>query len=750
MSVQKKLPLILVVLLISTGCTVSIAHTSPISEIYIDPSNTIELNKLQIGFQASFQSGNLIARSDIAEIYKGIKPKIIRIFDWRPEVEELDPCIYWDESRKSGSFDWRSVDYVIDTIFDMGAEPLICLGTSGPDYPPSSYGRRYLPNGMTLKSNLLPDYEQFASYCREWVRHFKQTNRPVRYYEIWNEAYGYFDWAGKDAGKLSNWMNLWIACEKEMSAENPNLLIGNDHTNMKNILETFIEKDANLGFISYHKYDTGSTSTSDSSLFRAAESQYLEETSTCYGTKRAQQRWYEVTGKLIPIIDSESNMNWDWQPTDPRLQQMSGAIWNALCLRKEILEGVDYHVYFDEYSYIQRSETISGFGMVSWDPEVKKWYPYYLYYWIGNNLAVGDAIVETTSSAENIRTLGWYNHKALNVLIIHKAREIESLKLTGLTGEFKYFKIDETVPYTDPSVQEGTLDVSENIVLNGYTLMLLQQEEYLHEKMFDDGFESGDFGAWSGLTLTSGDDATVTQASSCYGEYGAKFQTYSIASGIKRACVYRNIEESPVVYARGYFCIAEGLPLVDADDRFTLLHFLGSGGNWICSLQVRRVQGEDRFAIHAFTGDMQTTTAVYPTSDTWYCIELFAQIHATEGAFKAYIDGVERLSLTDIDTTMFGNILTIRFGLANSINVQHKVVVYGDKAVFSTSYNGLLYPWDLNKDRAVDLLDFTIVMSCYGATPESPRWNQLADLKVDGIIDVYDVVIVCYHYGEKY
>jgi len=324
------------------------------------------------------------------------------------------------------------------------------------------------------------------------------------------------------------------------------------------------------------------------------------------------------------------------------------------------------------------------------------------------------------------------------------------LKLTGVTGEFKYFKIDETVPYTNPSVQEGTLDVSENIVLNGYTVMLLQQEEYLNEKMFDDSFESGGFSAWSGLTLTSGDDATVARKTSYYGEYGAKFQTYSIASGTKRACVYKGIEESPVVYARGYFCIAEGLPLVDTDDRFTLLQFLGSDEKIICNLQVRRVHGEDRFAILAFTGDMQTTTTVYPTSDTWYCVELFIQIHATEGAIKAYIDGVERLSLTQIDTTMLGNILTIRFGLANSINVQHEVVVYGDNAVFSTSYNGLLRPWDLNKDGVVDLFDFTIVMSCYMSTPESPLWNQLADLNVDGIINIYDAVIVCTHYGEKY
>jgi hypothetical protein len=303
---------------------------------------------------------------------------------------------------------------------------------------------------------------------------------------------------------------------------------------------------------------------------------------------------------------------------------------------------------------------------------------------------------------------------------------------------------DEIIPFSE----------IETVVLPRFIpiAVVLSQEcegEDAPEALFEDSFESGDFAAWSGLTVTSGDDATVVQASSCYGEYEAKFQTHSVASGTKRACAYKNIDESPVVYARGYFCIAEGLPLVDGDDRFTLLQFLGSGENIICNLQVRRVQGEDRFAILAF-GDMESTTAVYPTSDTWYCLELFAEIHATEGAIKAYIDGVERLSLTQIDTTMLGNILTIRFGLANSINVQHEVVVYGDNAAFRTSYNGLLHPWDVNKDGVVDIADATIVSSCYKLTPESPLWNQLADLNVDGIIDIYDLIIVYAHYREEY
>jgi len=218
---------------------------------------------------------------------------------------------------------------------------------------------------------------------------------------------------------------------------------------------------------------------------------------------------------------------------------------------------------------------------------------------------------------------------------------------------------------------------------------------------FKDDFESGDFSAWSGLTLTSGDNATVAVTLPYSGIYSAEFQTGAAVSGIRRACAYKNIGQSPVIYARGYFYIAEGLPLVDSDDRFAFIQFVGLDGNIISNLQVRRVEGEDRFSILASTGAMQTTTEVYPRNNTWYCLELFTRIHATEGAIKAYINGVERLAMTQINTTTDGNVNTIRFGLANSVNIQHRVVVYSDLAAISTSYIGPEEPQKLEGAWAV-------------------------------------------------
>lgn len=282
---------------------------------------------------------------------------------------------------------------------------------------------------------------------------------------------------------------------------------------------------------------------------------------------------------------------------------------------------------------------------------------------------------------------------------------------------------------------------------------VLSQQNQQNEVLFQDGFESGTFSSWSGSTVTSGDSATVTNAISHDGIRCGEFQTESIASGTKRAFVYKNVEECSTIYARGYFYIADGLPLSDENDRFTLIQFLGVDGNIVCNLQVRKAQGADSFSLLTYRGDIQTATATSPRADTWYCLELFAHIDSVNGAFKAYINGIESMSLVNINNTGFGGVLAVRFGLANSINVQQRAKISADSAVISNSYVGLEgpeKPWDLNKDRRVDILDLTTVTVAYGSTPASPEWNPLADLNSNGIVDMRDIITVSSHYGEVY
>jgi hypothetical protein len=213
--------------------------------------------------------------------------------------------------------------------------------------------------------------------------------------------------------------------------------------------------------------------------------------------------------------------------------------------------------------------------------------------------------------------------------------------------------------------------------------------------LFNDGFESGDFDAWNGTQTTTNDNATVISLDPYDGTYHAKYQTNSVASGTKYAYSYITLA-TPIseVYARAYFYIVDGLPLDDNGDRFGLIAF-EVNGQLQCTFRVHRSGGTDRFNIVGLNGTstvQKSTDAVYPTHGQWYCIEFFIKVHNTQGEYRAWINGVEQITITNLDTTYHGKgVNRIRIGLTSTINVQHTVIVYCDAVAASSRPIGQFY-----------------------------------------------------------
>lgn len=57
---------------------------------------------------------------------------------------------------------------------------------------------------------------------------------------------------------------------------------------------------------------------------------------------------------------------------------------------------------------------------------------------------------------------------------------------------------------------------------------------------------------------------------------------------------------------------------------------------------------------------------------------------------------------------------------------------------------------DINRDGVVDLYDAVIVCSIFGYTPQDSNWNPDADLNKNGVIDIYDVVLLTSDYGKTW
>jgi hypothetical protein len=213
-------------------------------------------------------------------------------------------------------------------------------------------------------------------------------------------------------------------------------------------------------------------------MFSKAETEAFGKWPFGYSVTQAQQKYYQARGKLLPIINTESNFNGvSATGTDPRLQQMVAAVWLALVIRMEVLNGVSNNIYYQftsSKSFGQRTQTGGyGFGMIEADSR-KPWYPYYVQQMIGPNLAVGDQIVQVNSSSSSVSALGWMHAGKLNLLLISKATTAVSIGFSGLQGTFSYTKIDNTISWQSPRVQTGSTSSTTVLSLNGYTVMLLR------------------------------------------------------------------------------------------------------------------------------------------------------------------------------------------------------------------------------------------------------------------------------------
>jgi hypothetical protein len=460
------------------GTSISLSGTGSISywpKMFITTSanKIVGSNNLSLGFQLDWDRWKSFVQSPAARsLAENVGFKLVRVFDFRPTVPRLMPCTYWNESGRAGTWDWTNVDSLVQAIFQVGAEPFFCLGWARANI------QAYIPTGMAVDpSTLLPYPDSYASYCVEWVKHFQRQEMPVRYYEVMNEPWAYFGWV--DYAKLANFKAVFNAAAAAMRAEDSNVLVGFDGTNRKYVLDYWLTNGgANLGFISFHKYDTWEIGQySDAEMLSKAQTYQLDTSPSFYGIKDVKQVYYNARGKWIPVLNSESNFNSAYATgTDPKIQQIVGAVWESLVLRKGILDGLSYNIYFEfasSKSWQVAHGTGWGFGMTNQDNN-QPWLPYYVHEMIGKNLAIGDNIIDVTSSSTDIRSLAWTHGSNLNILLICLASEPRTIVLQGIQGEITVYRIDNATSPDSPAIQSSTIGVNESFTTYGYTVALVQ------------------------------------------------------------------------------------------------------------------------------------------------------------------------------------------------------------------------------------------------------------------------------------
>jgi hypothetical protein len=201
---------------------------------------------------------------------------------------------------------------------------------------------------------------------------------------------------------------------------------------------------------------------------------------------------------------------------------------------------------------------------------------------------------------------------------------------------------------------------------------------------FEDGFESGNFSAWSGIGSSSGETSAVVNALAHHGVYSAKF-TSDGSSTYEYTYCYRAISASSELYARGYFYVSQS-GIVDSGDRFYFIQFR-TGTGYVAWAGWRRTSSGVKWElmIRHGTGYVSAFSASIPSLSQWYSVELHWKKDATNGMAELWINGTLACSMIGKDTTAYGDATTVRFGLPE-IQQCSPTTLYCDCCKIATTY----------------------------------------------------------------
>jgi hypothetical protein len=172
----------------------------------------------------------------------------------------------------------------------------------------------------------------------------------------------------------------------------------------------------------------------------------------------------------------------------------------------------------------------------------------------------------------------------------------------------------------------------------------------------------GDFSAWTGVTTTAGETATVTtDAPVMFGSNSAKFYHDGVALGAN-AYVYKTFDSGyAVIYARMYMQRDAAI-----ENQYVIGLYNQANNAYVAQLLLRA--GSWRlWYLSTGTTYAYADYASAPAADTTYMVEIYAKISSTEGQVIVYVDGTARITTAaTLDNDNYSNVQTLRVGLEHS------------------------------------------------------------------------------------
>lgn len=276
--------------------------------------------------------------------------------------------------------------------------------------------------------------------------------------------------------------------------------------------------------------------------------------------------------------------------------------------------------------------------------------------WVATGIGTGWKEIDITSVVQEIfERQGWMSGNALVILLIAKVAASKRLQF------YAY--------------EQGDGTDAPKLEITGTTF-------------FESGFETetDDFNVeWTGHTETTGETSAVVTTDPHHGSKHGEFTT-DASSTKETAYCHKTLAEQAELYVRGYFKIKTALP---ANGKIYMPIRTRSVA-WIANLCFSKTAAgvkQLRLDYHDGATHVYSSVNFDYALDTWYSIELRVKVHATDGAYGVWVDGVQKFDVTGVDSDEHGNITSVLVGEVNS-NGQMAHGIYVDCIKFADEYIG--------------------------------------------------------------
>ena len=434
--------------------------------VVLNLSNIASRNHLSMGVQFADEANSIISSSELESDFAACSFSMVRISlgQW------WGPCRSWNETRHTGTYDWKLFDETVNLINNGGCKLLICANRP--------------PAGMPLQDTGFPDPSSFSAYVRDIAVHMKESGWTSAVWEVWNEPYEVFGWSNINETRMMAYIDLFNNVSESIHEILPTALVGSSACSDKLFLKKFTNFGRDVGFLGFHMYNAFGTWLCNTAGYYDNQTVLIRATqgnvgdSNYVNPERMKEIWYATRNETLPIFCTETNLNGEFMNgTDPRQQDIIGAVWYAEELRGFILEGVSRSIYYqfasdDSPDWNTTKQTKGfGFGMVRSTVPFTKWYPYYFNYLLANRLSEDDPLYETSSDKpDTVSVIAWSHNSRLEILLICKVPESVVIYTNGISGNFTMLKIDSTNTGIAAMKYE-----SNSLTVNGYCVVLLEK-----------------------------------------------------------------------------------------------------------------------------------------------------------------------------------------------------------------------------------------------------------------------------------